>query len=154
MPCMASWLVCWTHSKSLDYITFPFYQYMYFQASFEDSQPTIHLMHNDVKQCFHGSKVHCRSCSHERIQYLLSLASYFPEAGNLNSSNADMCSDVAELSGRSNETISPTTSTYTSHHLRFEYDYNFHSTFWGTFCNYVLFNYNICHVRNPNPPGR
>ena len=27
---------------------------------------TIDLMHNDVKQCFHGSKVHCGSCSHER----------------------------------------------------------------------------------------
>lgn len=44
------------------------------------------------------------------------MASYFPEAGNLNGSNADMCSNVAgssssrsgylfELSDRSNETI-------------------------------------------------
>ena len=44
------------------------------------------------------------------------MASYFPEAGNLNGSNADMCSDVTgpwssgsgdlfELSDRSNETI-------------------------------------------------
>ena len=44
------------------------------------------------------------------------MASYFPEAGNLNGSNADLCSDVAgpssrgsgdlfELSDRSNKTI-------------------------------------------------
>ena len=28
----------------------------------------IDLMHNDVKQCFHGTNVHCgTSCSHEQI---------------------------------------------------------------------------------------
>ena len=27
----------------------------------------IDLLHNDVKQCFCGSNVHCGSCSHERI---------------------------------------------------------------------------------------
>ena len=34
--------------------------------------------------------MHCGSFRHEQIQY-----SYFPEAGNLNGSNADMRSDVA-----------------------------------------------------------
>ena len=64
------------------------------------------------------------------------VASYFPEAGNLNGRNADMCSDVAglsnsglvdlfELSDRSNTfTISRTTNT-NGRHLRFdEGDYN------------------------------
>ena len=65
------------------------------------------------------------------------MASYFPEAGNLNGSNADMCSDAAgpssgdsgdlfELSNSSRSrtfTISPTTST-TDRHLVYERDYN------------------------------
>ena len=51
----------------------------------------IDLMHNDIKQYFCGSNVHCGSCSHVRIQYGVA----FPEAGNLNGSNADMCSVVA-----------------------------------------------------------
>ena len=38
-------------------------------------------MHNDVKQYFRGSNVHCGNCSHEE--------------GSLNVNNADMCSDVA-----------------------------------------------------------
>ena len=37
-------------------------------------------MHNDVKQCFGGSNVHCGSCSYERIQYDV----VFSEAENLN----------------------------------------------------------------------
>ena len=54
----------------------------------------IDFMHNDVKQCFRGSNVHCGSYSHERIQ--------FPEApGNLNSSNVDICNDVARSSSGS-----------------------------------------------------
>ena len=71
----------------------------------------IDLMHNDVKQCFYGSNVHCGSCRHARIQ----CGVVFPEAVNLNGRNADMCSDVAgssrsrsgdlfELSGKSNTT--------------------------------------------------
>ena len=66
----------------------------------------IDLTHNDVKQCFCGSNVHCGSYSHARIQYSV----VFPLAENL---NADMCSDMAgpsssgsgdlfELSDRSN----------------------------------------------------
>ena len=67
------------------------------------------------------------------------VASYFPEAGNVNGGNADMCSDVAgpsssgsgdlfELSDRSNETTVlfyyfPTTST-SGCHLGFERVYN------------------------------
>ena len=70
------------------------------------------------------------------------MALYFPEAGNLNGRNADMCSDVAgllhsalgdlfELSDRLNTTYlyyfnSPTTST-TGHHLGSERDYNYHT---------------------------
>ena len=64
------------------------------------------------------------------------MASYFPEAGNLNGSNADMCSDEAgpsssgsgdlfelsDSSGSRTLTISPTTST-TGCHLVFERDY-------------------------------
>ena len=48
-------------------------------------------MHNDVKQFFAA-----RTCivvvvvTHES-----NMASYFPEAGNLNSGNGDICSDVA-----------------------------------------------------------
>ena len=51
----------------------------------------VDLMHNDVKQCNAA-----RTCivvvvvTHE-----FKMASYFPEAGNLNGSNSDMCSDVA-----------------------------------------------------------
>ena len=56
--------------------------------------------------------MHCGSCSHERIQYGI----VFPEAGNLNGSNADLWSNVAgpsrsgsgdflELSDGSNKTI-------------------------------------------------
>ena len=41
-------------------------------------------MHNDVKQCFRGSNVHCGSCSNEE--------------GNLNDSNANICSDVVGTS--------------------------------------------------------
>ena len=69
----------------------------------------IDLMHNNVKQCFRGSNVHCGSCTDES-----NMASYFPEEGNLNGRNTDMCSDVAgpsssgsgdlfELSERSNK---------------------------------------------------
>ena len=90
-------------------------------------------MHNDVKQCFRGSNLHCGSCSNERIN----MASNFPEAGNLNGSNADKCSDVAGPSStspgdlfdfRSSScsrmfTISPTTST-AGRHLAFECDCN------------------------------
>ena len=48
----------------------------------------IDVMHNVVKQCFCSSNVHCGSCSHARIQY-------YPEARNLNGSNAVTCSHVA-----------------------------------------------------------
>ena len=72
----------------------------------------IHLMHNDVKQCFEA-----RTCiAVVVVMNESNMASCFPEAGNLNGSNTDMCSDVAEpssrgsgdlfeLSDRSNETI-------------------------------------------------
>ena len=87
-------------------------------------------MHNDVKQCF---------CSNDS-----NMASYFPEAGNLNGSNSDMCSyvvgpsssgpgDLFELSDGSSScpfTISPTTSP-TGRHLGFERDYNYHAAFRG-----------------------
>ena len=70
------------------------------------------------------------------------MASYFPEAENLNGRNVDMCSDVAgPLSSRSGIclnfqigpilstfTISPTANT-TGHHLGFERDYNYHAAF-------------------------
>ena len=74
-------------------------------------------MHDDVKRCFPGSKVHCGSCSHERLQYGV----IFPEAGHLNGSNADMCLDVVGASssgsgdlidfGSHTFTVSTTTST-------------------------------------------
>ena len=44
-----------------------------------DKRPV--LMHNDVKQCFGGLNVHCGSCT---------MASYSPEAGNLNGSNRNV----------------------------------------------------------------
>ena len=72
------------------------------------------------------------------------MASYFSEAGNLNSRNAYMCSDVAapsssgssdffELSDRSNTTYFyyfPQAST-TGVHLGFERDHNYHTAFRG-----------------------
>ena len=52
-------------------------------------------MHNDVKQCFFSSHVHCGSCIHARIQYGV----VFPRRGKFKwHGNADMCSDVAGLS--------------------------------------------------------
>ena len=81
------------------------------------------------------------------------VASYFPEAGSLNGSNANMCSDVAgpsssgsgdlfELSDRWNKTLDPvpppypTTST-TGRHLGFEHDYNSHEAFRGVLRHYA-----------------
>ena len=72
------------------------------------------------------------------------IASYFPEAGNLNGSNVGMCFDVAEPSnsgsgdflsfwidhGSRTFTISPTTSA-TDRHLVFERDYIYHTSFRG-----------------------
>ena len=66
------------------------------------------------------------------------MASYFPEAGNLNGSNADTCSYVAgplssnlgdlfELPDRSNETETESLNTgprTTGRNLGFERDYN------------------------------
>ena len=73
------------------------------------------------------------------------MASYFPQAGNLNNSNADMCSDVAgpsiawatclsfQIDHRSRTfTISPTTST-TGRHLGFKRDFNYHTAFRACF---------------------
>ena len=37
----------------------------------------IDLIHNDVKQCFRGSNVHCGIFSHERIQFGV----VFPQSG-------------------------------------------------------------------------
>ena len=45
-------------------------------------QEEIDHMHNDVKQCFRGSSVHCGSCCPERIQFGV----VFFEAENLNGS--------------------------------------------------------------------
>ena len=70
------------------------------------------------------------------------MASYFPEAGNLNGRNADMCSDVAGLSSSGSGdffelplgqilrtfTISSATST-AGRHLGFERDYNYRTAF-------------------------
>ena len=69
-------------------------------------------MHNDVNNNFAA-----RTCIVVVVvKHESNMVSYFPEEGNLNASNADMCSDVAgpscsgsgdlfELSDRSNETI-------------------------------------------------
>ena len=70
-------------------------------------------MHYDVKQCFHGSDGMVVVVVMNKANMVL----YFPEARNLNGSNADMCSDVAgpsssssgdlfELSDKLSETIS------------------------------------------------
>ena len=78
------------------------------------------------------------------------MASYFPEAGNLNGSNADMCSDVAGpsssgsgdlfdfgASSRSRTfTISPTNST-TGRHLGIKRDDNSHNAFRGVLRHYA-----------------
>ena len=85
-------------------------------------EPALDLMHNDVKQCFRASNVHCGSCIHERIQHGVA----FPWSGKFKWQYADMCSDVAgpsssgsgdlfDLWERSNETqftISPTSSIW------------------------------------------
>ena len=76
-------------------------------------------------------------------------AGFFPDAGNLNASNADMCSDTAgpsnsgsgvlfELLDRSKShtfTISATTNTYRQ--LGFELDYNSHTAFQGVLRHYT-----------------
>ena len=78
------------------------------------------------------------------------MASYFLEAGNLNDSNADMCSDVTgpSISGsgdlfdfRSSSrcrtfNISPTTSN-TGRHLGFERDYNSNTVFQDVLRHYA-----------------
>ena len=79
------------------------------------------------------------------------MALYFPEAGNLNGSNADMCSNVAgPLSSSLGDffdfgssyrsctftiKFSPTTCTNDCH-LGFERDYNSHTTFQGVLHHY------------------
>ena len=94
------------------------------------------------------------------------MAPYFPEAGNFNSSNADMCfnvvglsmvglsrsgsGDLFELWDRSNKIVSPTTSTY-GHHLGFERGYNFHTTFRGicyVITHKVLLRMNVLKMPN------
>ena len=71
-------------------------------------------MHNDVKQCFRGSTCIVGVV----VTNKSNMASYFPEAGNFNDSNAEVCSDVAgpssssssdlfEFSARSNKTDPP-----------------------------------------------
>ena len=52
----------------------------------------IDLMHNDVKQCFCSSNVHCGS---QVVMHEFNMASYFLEAEKINGRNADMCSDMA-----------------------------------------------------------
>ena len=91
-------------------------------------------------------------------------ASYFTEEGNLNYSNAYMCSDVAgpasnrsgdlfELSNRSNTTYFyyfPTTST-TGVRLAFERDYNYNCLLGGVTSSCIrsimdLNSPNLCYV--------
>ena len=50
-------------------------------------------MRNDEQQCFCSSNVHCAVVV--EVPQEFNLASYFPEAGNLNGSYPDMFSDVA-----------------------------------------------------------
>ena len=85
------------------------------------------------------------------------VASYFPEAGNLNGRNADMCSDVAGPSSSGSGdflsfqvgqilrtfTISLTTST-TGRHLGFERDCNYHTAFRAC----VIMNKVYCYSGN------
>ena len=54
-------------------------------------------MHNEVKQCIRGWKVHCTNESN--------MALFFPKAGNLNGSNAYMCSDVAGPSTKGSDDL-------------------------------------------------
>ena len=77
------------------------------------------------------------------------MASYFPQAGNLNGSNDDMCSDVAgpsssgssdsfELSDMSNEAIIllfPPLLALLAAILDFERDYNSHIAFGACYVN-------------------
>ena len=105
-------------------------------------------MHNDVKQCFRGSNFHCGSC----ISNESTMASYFPEVGNLNGSNADICSDVAgpsssgsgnlfELPDWSNETIILLFSP-----LHFGFEHNSHTAF-GT-CYVITHKVYYVHYRS------
>ena len=100
----------------------------------------IDLMHNDVKQCFCGSNVHCGSCSHARIQYGV----VFPWSWKFEWQkcwhvlHSDVAGPLSSLSGiclnfqigpiLRTFTISPTANT-TGHHLGFERDYNYHAAF-------------------------
>ena len=109
-------------------------------------------MHNDVKQCSFAARTCIVAVAVTANES--NMASYFPEAGNLNSSNADICSDVAgpsssgsgdlfELSDRSNNTLDPvlllflpTTST-TGRHLGFKRDHNCPTVFRGVLRHYA-----------------
>ena len=67
----------------------------------------IDLMHNDVKQ---NNAFTVRTCIvgvlvTNRNPMWINMASYFLEAGNLNGSNDDMCSDVAEPSNSSSRDL-------------------------------------------------
>ena len=73
------------------------------------------------------------------------MASFFPEADNLNGNHADMCSNVAGPSSSASGnclsldqalTISPTTST-TGRNLGFARDYNSHTVFRGVSRHFV-----------------
>ena len=77
-------------------------------------------------------------------------ASYFPEAGNLNGRNADMCFDVArpsssgsgdlfELTDRSNETDPESLkgARTTGRHLGFKRDCNSHTAFRGVLRHHI-----------------
>ena len=93
--------------------------------------------------------MHCGSCSQARIQD--GVVQYFPEAGNLNDSNADMSFVVAGLSSsgsgdlfaladRTNTAYvyySPNTNSTTGRHLVFERFDNYHTAFRGMLCHHA-----------------
>ena len=113
----------------------------------------IDPMHNDVKQCFCGSNVHCGSLTHTRI-LLWRLISSKREI-----EMAVMLTCVLMCLGRPvaareiclsfqilrTFTISPTTST-TDRHLGFEPDYNYHTVFRAC---YVIMHKVYCSQRSP-----
>ena len=88
------------------------------------------------------------------VTHELNMASYFPEARNLNESNGDICSDVAgpsisgsgdlfgfQIDHRSRTfTIFPTTRT-TGRHLGIQRDYNYHTVFRACYAIMQKVNY-------------
>ena len=106
----------------------------------------IDLTHNDIKQRFCGSN----GIVGVVVTNDSNMVSFFPEVGNLNGSNANICSDVAGhqvavraicfdfgSSSRSRTLTISTTISTTDRYLGFGRDYNYYTPLRGVLCHYA-----------------